>query len=138
MGSKSFFFFWVVACFNLLAGLAAPLPHALPYVFVGREGTGGSWWGGFSNGTTISNKFLTYWSTDVTWVDGMKGDFNGDEDEEVVGRDLAAGNWWVGRYTPSGFVNELWATWDSSLTWVDSKTGDFNRMEITIGSMLCL
>jgi hypothetical protein len=76
------------------------------------------------------------WSTAVTWVDVMVGDFNGDGHADLVGRVLQSGQIWVslGAPTANGFTTSLWATWNPAATWVDVQVGDFNgdgRSDIT-------
>jgi uncharacterized repeat protein (TIGR01451 family) len=95
---------------------------------VGRVGSTGQWWVGLSNGSSaFTNSLATTWSTAVTWVDVLSGDFNGDGVTDIAGRVLETGQWWVALSDGSGgFTNSLWDTWSTGVTWVDVKVGDFN------------
>jgi mannan endo-1,4-beta-mannosidase len=66
------------------------------------------------------------WSSSVNWLDVMKGDFNGDDKDDLVGRVGSNGDWWVGISDGSKFSNTKWTRWSSSVNWTDVMIGDFN------------
>ena len=67
----------------------------------------------------------TTWSTAVTWVDVLGGDYNGDGKTDIAGVLLADGQWWVGITTANSggtgfqFNTTLWETWSAAVTWAD-------------------
>jgi hypothetical protein len=89
------------------------------------EGTG-QWWLGTSTGSSFQNSLWAAWSSSVTWVDLMTGDFNGDGRADIAGRVLQTGQWWVGLSTGSSFATTLWTTWSPNVVWTDVRVGDFN------------
>ncbi len=95
----------------------------------GRVAESGEWWVAESNetGTGFANARWGRWSTAVTWVDVMTGDFNGDSRDDIVGRVTANGDWWVAKANTAGtaFSNERWGRWSPSVTWGPVLVGNF-------------
>jgi hypothetical protein len=92
----------------------------------GLVGKTGQWWVGQSTGSSFSNSLWAAWNPNVTWVDVVTGDFNGDGRTDTAGRVLQTGEWWVGISDGSSFTTTLWTTWNPNVTWVDVKVGDFD------------
>jgi hypothetical protein len=98
----------------------------LVHDITGRALESGQWWTALSNGSSLFNSAQwAVWSTGVTWVDVVTGDFNGDGKMDIAGRALQTGQWWVGLSNGTGFNTTLWNTWSTGVTWVDVKVGDF-------------
>jgi autotransporter-associated beta strand protein len=92
-----------------------------------RVSINGQWWLNTSNGSGFTSTQPLTWSTGVTWVDVVTGDFNGDGFMDIAGRSKETGDWWVSLSNGSGgFTTSKWATWSTGATWVDVKVGDFN------------
>ncbi len=106
--------------------MAAPIANTNSDL-VGFASNGG-WWMAESNGVDgFTNQKGTMWSTSVTWVDVMAGDFNGDGLDDIVGRNAANGDWWVALSNGDGtFTNQKWTRWSTSVNWTDVMVGDFN------------
>jgi hypothetical protein len=93
---------------------------------VGLDNGCNQWWLGTSNGSTAFTHTLgTTWSTKVTWVDLVTGDFTGDGRTDIAGRVLQSGEWWVAVSNGSSFTTTRWTTWNPNVTWADVKVGDF-------------
>jgi uncharacterized repeat protein (TIGR03803 family) len=94
---------------------------------IGRVQQSGQWWVGASNGSAFSSTQPLIWSTGVTWVDVLTGDFNGDGFTDIAGRAKETGDWWVSLANGSGgFTTSKWDTWRTDITWVDVKVGRFS------------
>ena len=63
---------------------------------MGRSSTG-SWLVGTNTGTGFVNETWGAWNEAAGWHDVMKGDFNGDGQDDMVGRDNT-GRWQVAEY----------------------------------------
>jgi hypothetical protein len=93
---------------------------------VGRVSQTGEWWVGLSNGSTAFNNALwDTWNPNITFVDAVTGDFNGDGRTDIAARNLQTGDWWVGISNGTSFTTTIWTTWNPNATWVDVKVGDF-------------
>jgi hypothetical protein len=93
---------------------------------VGRLLETGDLWVGSSTGSSFTNSRWGALNPNVTWVDVVTGDFNGDGAADIAARDAATGNWWVALSNGTTFTNQLWGAWSPMITWVDVKVGDFN------------
>jgi len=97
-----------------------------PSSITGRVLETGQWWTGASNGSSAFNNSLwASWNANVTWVDVVTGDFNGDGQTDVAARVLQTGEIWVALSNGSGFTTTRWTTWNPNVTWADVKVGDF-------------
>jgi autotransporter-associated beta strand protein len=97
----------------------------------GRVSLTGQWWVSLSNSSNgFTHTLWDTWSTAVTWVNVMVGDFNGDGSADIVGRVSQTGQWWVSLSNGSnGFTHTLWDTWAADgpgVTWANVQVGDFN------------
>ena len=97
-----------------------------PHEIVGRVAETGDWWVALPNGSTFDNVLRSHWSTAVSWVDVMSGDFNGDGVDDVVGRVAQTGDWWLMVSVGDHFETQWWGRWTTTVTWVDMMVGDFN------------
>jgi hypothetical protein len=94
---------------------------------VGRFVGNGYWWGAVSTGEQFLNEQWHRWSTTVTWVDVMVGDFTGNGFDDIVGRVQETGDWWVAVNDGTGnFASQRWGRWSSSVEWLDVVVGDFD------------
>jgi hypothetical protein len=92
----------------------------------GRVQQSGDWWVAASNGSTsFTNSKWDNWNPNVTWVDVLAGDFNGDGRTDYVGRVLQTGEIWVALSNGSSFTSTLWTKWNPNVTWADVRVGDF-------------
>jgi hypothetical protein len=90
---------------------------------VAARASSGAWYllqptGGTGGSTTFSTVLAGVWSTAVTWLDVVAGDFTGDGRADIAGR-ASNGSWYVARSTANGFVNEFWGGWSPAVTWLD-------------------
>jgi hypothetical protein len=93
---------------------------------VGRVAQTADWWVGVSNGSTaFNNAKWDTWNPNITFVDAVTGDFNGDGKTDIAARNLQTGDWWVGISNGSSFTTTIWTNWNPNVTWVDVKVGDF-------------
>jgi hypothetical protein len=93
---------------------------------VGRVNETGQWWVAQSTGSSFANRLWATWNPNVTWVDVVTGDFNGDGLTDFAGRVDENGQWWVALSTGSSFTTSLWTTWNPIVFWADVVVGDFN------------
>jgi RHS repeat-associated protein len=93
---------------------------------IGFVAATGQWWVGISTGSSFNagSQPWTTWSTTVTWINFLVGDFTGDGKSDIVGEWQAATQWWVGVSNGSSFTNASWLyPWAPPGSLI---TGDFN------------
>ena len=76
--------------------------------------------------TSATAPFWDQWAPNVTWVDVLAGDFNGDGKTDLAARNLATGQWYVAINNGSSFTQKLWDTWSPAVHYTDVLAGDFN------------
>ncbi len=104
----------------------AKIQVPVTYDIAGYVETFGAWWLAVSTGDSFVNEDAGRWSTAVTWVDVMVGDFTGDGFDDIVGRVEETGDWWMAVSDGAGgFTNERWGRWSQNVDWVDVVVGDF-------------
>jgi hypothetical protein len=91
---------------------------------LGQEGN--QWWRGVSSGAAFATSMFDNWDPNVTWVDVVTGDFNGDGKTDIAARNAKTGQWWVEVSNGQFYTASVWTTWNPALTWVDVKVGDFD------------
>src|SRR5262249_46485714 len=96
---------------------------------VGRVKDNGQVWTGVSNGSSFNSSIWATWNPNVTWVDSVTGDFNGDGLTDIAARDATTGNWYVGLSTDSSYTTSLWTNWNPNVTWVDVQVGNFTGQD---------
>jgi hypothetical protein len=92
---------------------------------LGRVNESGQWWVAQSTGSSFANRLWGSWSPNVTWVDVVTGDFNGDGVTDFAGRLDENGQWWVALSTGSSFTTSLWTTWNPNVFWTNVVVGNF-------------
>ncbi len=92
------------------AEAAARSSNGTWYILQPSDGGGGT--------TVYTTVYAGAWSTNVTWIDVVAGDFNGDGLTDIAGRS-SNGSWYVAKSNGTRFVNELWGNWSTSVTWLD-------------------
>ncbi len=111
----------------LIVDSATSFPTA-PSDIAGRFVGNGDWWVAESNGVDgFANQRYGRWTTNVTWVDVMVGDFTGSGFDDIVGRVQETGDWWVAVNDGTGnFTSQRWGRWTTSVDWLDVAVGDFD------------
>ncbi len=92
-------------------------------VFV-RDANTGTFWLGYSNGTSFTETFGGQRASGTDW-EFVHADFNGDGKVDIASRLISAGTWFVELYdVPS--LSGPWGQWDTTKLWTDVHAGDFN------------
>jgi cyclophilin family peptidyl-prolyl cis-trans isomerase len=80
----------------------------------------GQWWVAFTaTDGTVTNRLVGKWSPLVSWEDIMVGDFNGDENDDIVGRTGNSGAWYaaLGSATSTSFTTQFLGSWSPTIDW---------------------
>ncbi|MGE4000945.1 MAG: FG-GAP-like repeat-containing protein [Planctomycetaceae bacterium] len=89
---------------------------------IAARSSNGTWYvlqptGGMGAGTTFTTYYAGAWSTTVSWLNVVAGDFDGDGRTDIAGR-ASNGAWYVSRSSGSGFANQLWGSWSPAVAWL--------------------
>ncbi len=95
---------------NGYAEVAARSSNGTWYILRPMDGGGGT--------THFTTAYGGLWSTNVTWVNVLAGDFDGDGLTDIAGR-ASTGSWYIARSNGNRFFNQLWGAWSANKTWLD-------------------
>ncbi|MEZ6146220.1 MAG: FG-GAP-like repeat-containing protein [Planctomycetaceae bacterium] len=90
--------------------IAARSSNGTWYIIRPTDGGGGT--------TNFSTAYGGLWSTNVSWINVVAGDFDGDGLTDIAGR-ASTGSWYVARSNGNRFFNQLWGAWTTNKTWLD-------------------
>ncbi len=90
--------------------IAARSSNGTWYMIRPTDGGGGT--------TNYATAYGGLWSTNVSWINVVAGDFDGDGLTDIAGR-ASTGSWYIAKSDGNRFFNQLWGAWTANKTWLD-------------------